>query len=97
MTRAALYLLDRSARREPMRFAFVRSMPDEPVVLDVALHEGSSPERRRVRVFVGEAMDGDRFAIEFESIEGDAWLSSIRHAMGRGARDASISDGRTDA
>jgi hypothetical protein len=83
MTRAALYLLDRGGRRDPLRFTFARSDAKEPVVLDVALLDGKTPESRRVRVTIGELVDGHRFMIEFESMAGEAWRSSLRRALGK--------------
>lgn len=89
MTRSALYLLDRGGRRDPMRFAFVRSEAKEPIVLDATLHEGKAPESRRVRVTIGESVDGNRFAVEFESKTGEAWRSSILRALGRSSDGSS--------
>ncbi|MFH1866292.1 MAG: hypothetical protein ABIK85_10445, partial [Candidatus Eisenbacteria bacterium] len=56
-------------------------------VLDVSLHEGSSPELRRVRVTVGAAGGGNRFAFEFESREGEAWRSSLRRLLGKPTKE----------
>jgi hypothetical protein len=83
MTRAALYLLDRGGRRDPLRFAFTRSEAKEPVVLDVTLRDGKTPEARKVRVTIGESADGHGFMIEFESMMGEAWRSSILRALGK--------------
>jgi hypothetical protein len=83
MTRAALYLLDRAGRRDPMRFAFRRSESSEPIVVGAGIREGRTPETRRVRVTIGESADGKRFSFEFESTAGPAWRSSLLRAMGR--------------
>jgi hypothetical protein len=85
MTRAALYLLDRSGRRDPMRFAFARSEAEEPIVLDATVREGTATESRRVRITIGESADGNSFAVEFESKTGQAWRSSILRALGKRA------------
>ncbi len=83
MTRAALYLLDRGGRRDPMRFAFRRSEPAEPIVEGAEVREGKTTETRRVRVTVGESADGKRFSFEFESTAGEAWRSSLLRALGK--------------
>jgi hypothetical protein len=82
LTRAALYMIDKGGRRDPLRFALTRSDTASPVVLDASLHEGRAPGLRRVRVAIGDA-DGNRFAIEFESREAVAWWSSLRRAIGK--------------
>jgi hypothetical protein len=81
LTRAALYLLDNSGRREPMRFALSRSAGSDAAVLDVSLRDGSSPSLRRVRVVIGAAGGGNRQAFEFESREGEAWRSNLRSVL----------------
>lgn len=80
LTRAALYVIDRGGRRDPMRFVFLRSADSDVAVLDVSLLGGSTPALRRVRVRMGGAA---RFVLEFESREGEAWWSSLRHALGK--------------
>ncbi|MEA3408881.1 MAG: hypothetical protein U9Q95_00880, partial [Candidatus Eisenbacteria bacterium] len=80
LTRAALYVIDRGGRRDPMRFVFLRSAGTDVELLDVSVLEGSAPELRRVRVRVGGAA---RFVVEFESRMGEAWWSSLRHALGK--------------
>ncbi|MFH1688815.1 MAG: hypothetical protein ABIE42_01085 [Candidatus Eisenbacteria bacterium] len=85
LTHAALYLLDKSGRREPMRFPLSLSAGSDAAVLDVSLREGSSPELRQVRVIVGAADGGNRLAFEFESREGEAWRSSLRRVLGKSA------------
>ncbi len=80
LTRAALYVIDRGGRRNPMRFVFLRSADSDVAVLDVDLLESSTPALRRVRVRMGGAA---RFVLEFESREGEAWWSSLRHALGK--------------
>jgi hypothetical protein len=82
LTRVALYLLDHSSRREPMRFVLARPSVGEPAVLDVSLRQGSSPEFWRVRVDVGDIGE-NRLAFEFETSEGEAWWVSLRRSMGR--------------
>ncbi|MCK4510111.1 hypothetical protein KAW64_00140 [bacterium] len=80
LTRAALYVIDRGGRRNPMRFVFLRSADSDVAVLDVYLLEASTPAHRRVRVRMGGAA---QFVLEFESREGEAWWSSLRHALGK--------------
>jgi hypothetical protein len=80
LTRAALYVIDRGGRRDPMRFVFLRSADSDVAVLDVYLLEASTPAHRRVRVRMGGAA---QFVLEFESREGEAWWSSLRHALGK--------------
>ncbi len=80
LTRAALYVIDRGGRRNPMRFVFLRSADSDIAVLDVSLLGGATPALRRVRVRMGGAA---RFVLEFESREGEAWWSSLRHALGK--------------
>ena len=53
LTRAALYILDRAGRREPMRFVLARPSVAESTVTDVSLREGRSYELRLVRVASG--------------------------------------------
>jgi len=80
LTRAALYVIDRGGRREPMRFVFLRSAVTDVAVLEVNLLETSTPALRRVRVGVGGAT---QFVLEFESREGEAWWSSLRRSLGK--------------
>lgn len=80
LTRAALYVIDRGGRRNSMRFVFLRSADSDIAVLDVSLLGGATPALRRVRVRMGGAA---RFVLEFESREGEAWWSSLRHALGK--------------
>ncbi len=80
LTRAALYVLDRGGRRDPMRFVFLRSANSDVAVLDVSLLKGSTPAHRRVRVRMGGAA---QFVLEFESREGEAWWSSLRRSLGK--------------
>ena len=80
LTRAALYVFDRGGRRDPMRFVFLNSADSDVVVLDVSVHEGRTPERRRVRIRMGGAA---RLTLEFESRRGEAWWSSLRHSLGK--------------
>ena len=80
LTRAALYVIDSGGRRDPMRFVFLRSADSDVAVLDASLLEGRTPELRRVRVRVGGAA---RFVLEFESRQGEAWWSSLRHSLGK--------------
>jgi hypothetical protein len=87
LTHAALYLLDKNGRREPMRFSLSLSAGADVAVLDVTLREGSSPELGRVRVTVGAAAGGNRFAFEFESREGEAWRSSLRRLLGKPTKE----------
>ena len=83
LTRAALYLIDKSGRRQPMRFALFRESSGGAVVTDVALSEGPSPERGMVRVTMSGTPD---FEIQFVSLQSEAWWSSIRRAMGKTAK-----------
>ena len=80
LTRAALYVIDSSGRRDPMRFVFLRSVDSDVTVLDASLLEGRTPELRRVRVRMGGAA---QFVLEFESRQGEAWWSSLRHSLGK--------------
>ena len=82
LTRAALYVIDSGGRRDPMRFVFLRSADSDVAVLDASLLEGRTPELRRVRVRVGGAA---RFVLEFESRQGEAWWTSLRHSLGKSA------------
>lgn len=86
LTRVALYLLDRTGRREPMRFLLSPADAHDAAVLDATLLEGSSPELRKVRVAVGASSGEGRFTFEFESREGAAWWSILRRASGRSSR-----------
>lgn len=88
LTRAALYVIDRGGRREPMRFVFLRSADSDVAVLDVHLFEASTPALRRVRVRMGGAA---QFVLEFESREGEAWWSSLRRSLGKSTdRESSL-------
>ena len=80
LTRAALYVIDSGGRRDPMRFVFLRSADSDVAVVDVSLLEGRTPELRRVRVRMGGAA---QFVLEFESRQGEAWWSSLRHSLGK--------------
>ncbi len=82
LTRAAFYVIDRGGRRDPMRFVFLSSADSDVVVLDVSLREGRTPELRRVRIRMGGAA---RLVLEFESRQGEAWWSSLRHSLGKSA------------
>jgi len=86
LTRAAFYIVDKSGRRDTMRFVLARAVDSEPAVLDVSLMEGSAPEFRRVRVTISRAATASGFALEFESREGEAWWSSLRRAMGKSTK-----------
>jgi hypothetical protein len=74
LTRVALYVIDRSWRRGPSRLVFEPSPNGEPVIQDVSLAEGKSPERRRVRIRVGGSSD---YVVEFLSSEAEAWMSDL--------------------
>jgi len=74
LTRVALYVIDKTWRRGPQRFVFEPSRTGEPVVRDVTLAEGKSPERRRVRIRVGGSSD---YVVEFPSSEAEAWRSDL--------------------
>jgi len=87
LTRAALYVIDRGGRREPMRFVFLRSAGTDVAVLDVSLLETSTPALGRVRVRVGGAA---QFVLEFESRESEAWWSSLRRSLGKSTDRASV-------
>ena len=82
LTRAAFYVIDRGGRRDPMRFVFLSSSNADVVVLDVSINEGRTPELRRVRVRMGGAA---QLVLEFESRQGEAWWSSLRHSLGKSA------------
>jgi hypothetical protein len=88
LTRAALYVIDRGGRRNPMRFVFLRSADSDVAVLDVYLLETSTPALRRVRVRMGGAA---QFVLEFESRQGEAWWSSLRRSLGKSTdRESSL-------
>jgi hypothetical protein len=80
LTRAALYVFDRSGRRDPMRFSVRGDVAREYTVIDAELLPGASPDVDVVRVDIGGPR---RFAVEFTSTQAEAWWIELRRAIGR--------------
>jgi hypothetical protein len=83
LTRSALYLFDRGARREPMRLPMTPSSARDSTVADVTLGPGAASGRRTVRVRVRGAA---AFRIEFEAPDAEGWRTDLLRALGRSVR-----------
>jgi hypothetical protein len=97
LTRAALYLFDRSGRREPMRFVLLSAGPSESAVVDAELLTDERTGRPRVKV----STSGPRsLSFEFGSVAAEAWWSDLRHGLGkttkRDAENAPVARGEND-
>lgn len=79
LTRAALYVMDRSWRRGPTRLVFAPTAGAEPVVQEVTVSAGKSPEIGIVRVRVGGPA---KYSLEFPSAESEAWRAELRRLTG---------------
>ena len=80
LTRAALYLFDRTGRREPMRFPLVAASARDGVVDGVTLSEGAGEAARAVQIQIrGPAP----FRVEFETADARGWWTDVLRATGR--------------
>jgi hypothetical protein len=80
LTRAALYMFDRSGRRDPVRFVLGSPGRSETAVVDARLVRGKGEGRPRVRV----ATSGPAgLTFEFTSAAAEAWWSDIRRSLGK--------------
>jgi hypothetical protein len=93
LTRSALYVVDRSWRREPTHLVFEPSGKVEPVVKGVTVVAGKPGEPERVRVAVGGSAS---FTVEFTTRMAEAWLSDIGGLVRvpRALRDAAAGESR---
>jgi hypothetical protein len=96
LTRAALYMLDRSGRRDPVRFALGPAGGSESSVTDARLIRAVTQGRPRVRVAVSEPAG---LTFEFASVSAEAWWSDIRRLLGKSTRadDAQALEEGTEA
>jgi hypothetical protein len=97
LTRAALYLFDKSGRREPVRLALSSPGLAEAAVEDAQLIGDAGGGRPRVRI----STTGTKgMTFEFESAGAEAWWVDLRRSLGKPTRrDAdggpAVADART--
>lgn len=83
LTRAALYLFDRSGRREPVRFVLLSPGPSETSVVDAELLMDERTGRPRVKVMTSGPQG---LSFEFGSVAAEAWWSDLRHGLGKSTK-----------
>jgi hypothetical protein len=83
LTRAALYLFDRSGRRDPVRFVLMSPGPSETTVVDAELRMDDRTGRPRVRVNTSGPAG---LSFEFGSVTAEAWWTDLRHGLGKTTR-----------
>lgn len=87
LTRAALYVFDRSGRRDPMRFSVRGDAARESRIVDAELLPGASPDVDVVHVDIGGPR---KFAVEFTSGHAESWWVELRRALGRSTYRRSV-------
>ncbi len=82
LTRAALYVFDRSGRRDPMRLPLTRGGVEDFAVADVTFE----PQGEGTEPLVGIGIVGpSTYRIEFRSDQAEWWWSDVRRALGKNA------------
>ncbi len=79
LTRAALYVLDVSGRRDPMRFPLSRDRPEDLGVVDVEMTPSERGGQSTVRIRVTGPTS---YTIHFVSAHGEWWWVDVRRALG---------------
>jgi len=79
MTRAALYVVDRSARKDPMRFPFVRERPEDAGIVDAEFRPDAEGESAILVRIEGTASN----ALLIVTPNAESWWIDIRRRVGK--------------